>query len=352
MNMTTAARSLLFLAAMVSMAALSGCASYERNTDRGSIPGYLIRTELQDADRAVETARQAGKDQVCPAEFKAAEAAKNNAYDVYRACHTEEGVALAQEATAKARALCPPQAAKEVPAPVVQASPQPASAPEPVLAPVPAPVPVPAPAPVLAPTDRLTVSPESIIKGQSATLNWTSQNATNCSIEPDIGSVGIQGSLAITPFDTTLYNLSCNGEGGVAKSAANIAVFTPAPVVVAPAAKLCSPTVIDVQFDTNKSDIKPRYHDELKKLADFLQEFPKAKGVIEGHTDSAGDQASNMKLSQRRADSVRSYLIKNFGVAPERLEAKGYGPTRPRASNKTSEGKAQNRRIEANFVCE
>jgi len=342
MNMLTAARPLLFLAAMASVAALSGCASYERNTDRGSIPGYLVRTELQDADRAVEAARQAGKDQVCPAEFKAAEAAKNNAYDVYRACHTEEGVALAKEAAAKARALCPPQAVKEVPAPVVEATPPPA----------PAPVPAPVPVPVPAPTDRLMVAPESIVKGQSATLSWTSQNATNCSIEPGIGSVGTQGSLAITPFDNTLYNLSCTGEGGVAKSAANIAVTAPAPVVAAPAPKLCSPTVVDVQFDTNKSDIKPRYHDELKKLADFLREFPKARGVIEGHTDSVGDKASNMKLSQRRADSVRSYLIKNFGIAPERLEAKGYGPTKPRASNKTAEGKAQNRRIEANFVCD
>jgi len=114
----------------------------------------------------------------------------------------------------------------------------------------------------------------------------------------------------------------------------------------------CSPTVIDIQFDTNKSEIKPQYQDELKTLADFLKEFPNAKGVIEGHTDNVGDKASNMKLSQRRADSVRSYLIKTLGVAPERIKAEGYGPTKPVADNKTKEGKAKNRRIEANFVCE
>jgi len=348
MNISMASRSLLFLAAATSVAALSGCAGLEVNTGRGSVPGYLIRSEMQDADRALDAARQAGKDQACPAEFKAAEAARNNAYDVFRACHTEEGVALAKEAAAKANALCPP--APVVPAPVVIKAPEPApeAAPAPAIVVPPAPVPVPVPAP----RDNLTVTPDSIIKGQSATLSWTSQNATNCSIEPGIGSVGTQGSLAITPFDNTQYNLSCSGEGGVAKSATSIAVAAPAPVVAAPAPKLCSPTVIDVQFDTNKSDIKPRYHDELKKLADFLQEFPKAKGVIEGHTDSVGDKASNMKLSQRRADSVRNYLVKSFGVAPERLQAKGYGPTKPRASNATTEGKAQNRRIEANFVCE
>ena len=59
-----------------------------------------------------------------------------------------------------------------------------------------------------------------------------------------------------------------------------------------------------------------------------------------------------MKLSQRRADSVRNYLVKKLGVAPERLQAKGFGPTRPRATNKTAAGKALNRRIEANFICE
>ena len=336
MNISKASRSLVFLAAATSIAAMSGCATYEVNTDRGSVPGYFIRSEMQQADRAVEAAHQAGKDQICPAAYQAAVAARDNAYDVFRACHTEEGVALAKQATRQANALCPPQAPREMP--VVREVP----------APEPAPAPVPVPA--VAPTDSLMVTPGSITRGEAATLNWTSQNATACDIEPGIGPVQPQGSLAITPADSTMYNLTCRGAGGVAKSAAGLAVV--APVVAAPAPKLCSPTVIDIQFDTNKSDIKPKYHDELKKLADFLVEFPKARGVVEGHTDSVGDKASNMKLSQRRADSVRSYLIKTFGVAPERLEAKGYGPSKPRASNKTAAGKAQNRRIEANFICD
>src|SRR6185369_15449743 len=94
---------------MFSLGMISGCANYEVNTKRGDIPGYYIRHEMQDADRAVEAARQAGKDKTCPAEFAAAEDAKNKAYDVYRACHTEEGAALAKEATAKTEALCPPK---------------------------------------------------------------------------------------------------------------------------------------------------------------------------------------------------------------------------------------------------
>lgn len=323
MNMNKISKTSLVLIAATSVGMLSGCANYEINTKRGDIPGHYIRYELQEADRAVEAARQAGKDKSCPAEFKAAEDAKNNAYDVFRACHTEEGAALAKQATAKANALCPQK-------PVVR---------EPAIIP--------------APTDKLTISPDSITKGQSATLVWSSQNASACDIQPNIGQVQPQGSLALTPSDSTTYTLTCNGEGGAAKSSANITVEKPVPVVAVPTpvAKLCSPTVIDIQFDTNKSDIKPQYHNELKKLADFLKEFPDAKGVIEGHTDNVGKMADNLKLSQRRADSVRNYLTKTFGIAPERISAKGYGPEKPIADNKTKEGKLQNRRVEANFTC-
>jgi OOP family OmpA-OmpF porin len=327
MKIAQVVRSSSPLVAIVLAGVFSGCAHYEVNTGRGTIPGHYIRYEMQEADRAVEAARAAGKDKQCPAEFAEAEKAKDHAYDVYRACHTEEGAALAKEATAKANALCPPQ-------PVAK---------------------TPAPAPAV-PEDSLAASPASIVKGPHATLSWTSRNATNCDIQPGIGAVQPQGSMTVTPDDTTAYTLTCSGAGGTAQSATQVAVIAPAPApVIGPpkaAAKLCQPTVIDIQFDTNKADIKPRYHEELKKLADFLKEFPAAKGVIEGHTDSVGSKASNMKLSQRRSESVRSYLIKTFGIAPERIGAKGYGPTKPIADNKTAAGKQKNRRIEANFTCD
>jgi OOP family OmpA-OmpF porin len=315
---------------LTSLGMLSGCAHYEVNTGRGDIPGLYIRSEMQESDRAVEAARQAGKDKVCPDEFKAAEDAKNNAYDVFRACHTEEGAALAKQATAKANALCPAQAVKEEPAPVI---------------------PAPAPPAPLAPSDNLMVTPNAIIRGETATLTWSSRNATNCDIQPDVGAVQPQGSTTIAPSDTTAYTLICKGDGGTAKSTTHLSVNAPAPIPPKAPAKLCKPTVIDIKFDTNKADIKPQYHEELKKLADFLKEFPDAKGVIEGHTDNVGAKEMNMKLSQRRADSVRNYLIKHFGIAPERLGAKGFGPTKPIADNKTSAGKQQNRRIESNFTC-
>ncbi|MEI6208744.1 MAG: OmpA family protein [Desulfuromonadales bacterium] len=96
-----------FIVSSLSMSMIFGCANYEVNTRRGDIPGYYIRSEMQEADRAVEAARQAGKDRACPTEFQAAEDARKKAYDVFRACHTEEGAALAKQATAMAQALCP-----------------------------------------------------------------------------------------------------------------------------------------------------------------------------------------------------------------------------------------------------
>jgi OmpA-OmpF porin, OOP family len=295
--------------------------------------GDYYPTCLVRADQALDEARMAGKDKQCPDEFKAIKDKVDLAYKVHLGCNTDGACKMSREAIAQVRALtCP-----EKPAAV-----------EPPPAPVPEPVPMPVPVPP-APSDNLTVAPSSITKGQSATLTWSSTNATNCEIQPEIGAVQPQGSMTITPTENAAYTLTCSGAGGTAKSAANLSVIIPPPP--APAPKLCSPTVIDIHFDTNKSDIKPRYHDELKKLGDFLSEFPKASGVIEGHTDNVGHTEANMKLSQRRAESVRSYLIEKFGIAPERIKAVGYGPTKPIASNNTKAGKEQNRRIEANFTC-
>jgi OOP family OmpA-OmpF porin len=119
------------------------------------------------------------------------------------------------------------------------------------------------------------------------------------------------------------------------------------------AKKFCdNPAVIEVAFDTGKADLKAKYHDELDKIGSFLKEFPGSKGIISGHTDAAGSTEVNQKLSQARAESVRNYIVSKFGIEDSRIAAKGYGPDKPIASNKTAAGKAKNRRIEAAFTCE
>ena len=125
-------------------------------------------------------------------------------------------------------------------------------------------------------------------------------------------------------------------------------VIAPVPVPPQPE-KVCMD--IDIQYPTNKADILPKYHDEIAKVATFMKTYPQTKGVIEGHTDSRGGAAYNLKLSQRRAESVKAYLVKHFGIDPSRLEAKGYGLTKPIADNKTEAGRQKNRRTIANFGC-
>lgn len=126
----------------------------------------------------------------------------------------------------------------------------------------------------------------------------------------------------------------------------------PAPVVAAPpppAPKEKVSIQLLIEFDTAKSVVKTQYDDQLKKVSDFLRDYPGTAAEIEGHTDSMGSHDYNMNLSQERADAVRQALISRFGVAADRLTAKGYGPTKPLADNGTPEGRAQNRRVLAVF---
>ncbi len=104
-------------------------------------------------------------------------------------------------------------------------------------------------------------------------------------------------------------------------------------------------TLKDVTFDTDKTDIKPRFFAELNKVADILSKNPDIKVEIQGHTDNVGRAAYNQKLSERRAAAVEKYLI-NKGVSDERMEVKGYGLTLPIASNDTEDGRSQNRRVQ------
>ena len=104
---------------------------------------------------------------------------------------------------------------------------------------------------------------------------------------------------------------------------------------------------LNVEFDTNKAIVKDKYYDEIKRVADFMKEFPDTTCEIGGHTDNIASAAYNQKLSEKRANSVRQYLIDKFGIDGSRLTAAGYGLTKPIASNDTAEGRQKNRRVEA-----
>ena len=104
---------------------------------------------------------------------------------------------------------------------------------------------------------------------------------------------------------------------------------------------------LNVEFDTDKAVVKDKYRNEIKKVADFMKTYPNTTAVIEGHTDNVDTAEYNQKLSEARANSVRQYLINNFGIKATRLAAVGYGLTKPIASNNTEEGRQKNRRVQA-----
>lgn len=101
----------------------------------------------------------------------------------------------------------------------------------------------------------------------------------------------------------------------------------------------------DVLFATNKADLKPNGLVNINKLAQFLQENPDRKVIVEGYTDSTGAASYNQSLSERRATSVQVALIK-MGVDPARIVVQGYGKEYPVAENTSVSGRAMNRRVE------
>ena len=103
--------------------------------------------------------------------------------------------------------------------------------------------------------------------------------------------------------------------------------------------------IYGIHFDIDKADLKPEAADQLQEMVKLMLAYPDLRIEIEGHTDSTGTPEHNMNLSQRRADTVRNYLLL-FGIDEARITTKGYGQTKPVASNDTDDGRALNRRVE------
>lgn len=377
---------------------LAGCA--QSGLEWGPKGPYLAyHKELPAAERAIEAARAAGKDRECPAEFAAAEKLKDDAYQTYWACRTNEAIGKANDAAARANALCPKRA-------VAPVAPPPPAAPTATISASPttvrkgqcstllwsatnatsatlnhgigpvassgarqvcpestsaylltatgaggvasevATVSVTAPPPA-APTATLAASPAAIQRGQCATLTWSSTNANTASIDQGVGSVTPAGSRQVCPTDTTSYRFTATGAGGSQSAATTVSVTAPPPP--APVAAPAPPPerlTLHINFDTNKATIRQADVTELQKAVDFVKRYPGRRISIEGHTDNVGNAKYNQGLSERRAAAVKDYLLKNGVSGGERIATAGYGATRPIADNATANGRFQNRRVE------
>jgi hypothetical protein len=107
-----------------------------------------------------------------------------------------------------------------------------------------------------------------------------------------------------------------------------------------------------VEFDNGKANILPFMHNDLNKVGDFLIDHPEEKLRIAGHTDSDGNEESNLKLSQDRADAIRTFLMEKFKIDGSRIIAIGYGSSKPLMQGNTEEAKHLNRRVEFELIKE
>jgi outer membrane protein OmpA-like peptidoglycan-associated protein len=214
-------KKLLIGAILFSFIFVIGCAGMEFAPKNGI---WYYPKELVDAKQAVMDAKNAGKDTACPKEYDEAKALKKKAYETYWSCKTNEAIAMAKDATSKAKALCPSKSMKA----------------EKVI-------------------DRMTIT---------------------------------------------------------------------------------------VNFDFDKATIRKADIAELKKAIDFVKKYPGAKVKLEGHTDWKGTEQYNQVLSEKRAEATKAYLVSKGNIDSARISTIGYGETKPVASNKTDEGRFQNRRVE------
>lgn len=112
----------------------------------------------------------------------------------------------------------------------------------------------------------------------------------------------------------------------------------------------CEKTIsFEGHFGFDKVDINPVFEEKIKEIAQILDENTRYDTILEGHTDNIGSRSYNQKLSERRAESVAKELEK-FGVDKDRIQTVGYGQDKPRSSNDTKEGRADNRRVDAKFI--
>ena len=217
----------------------------------------------------------------------------------------------------------------------------------------PAPPPVqPAPPPP-APTITLRAAPNSIDRGQALNLQWEAKNAMSVRIQPEVGSVAVQGSRSVSPASSVTYTAVATGPGGSASDSARITVRVPAAAAPArPAPRTDARANIDdlfrqnvqtIYFDYDKADIRSDQVGRLEADASWLKEHRGLKFRIEGNCDDRGSEEYNLGLGDKRANQVKEFLIKE-GVDPSSINTISYGEERPVCREATEDCYQKNRR--------
>jgi peptidoglycan-associated lipoprotein len=202
----------------------------------------------------------------------------------------------------------------------------------------------PSPPPPVAPTATLAANPAVVELGQTSTLTWNTENATDVAIA-GIGSVSGSGTKTITPDSSTTYTLTAKGPGGTKDASARVTVnakIAQAPAPTLSDADLFARNVKDVLFDYDKSEIRadqaPTAHDD----AAFLSQHPSIRVTLEGHCDDRGSEEYNLALGTSRAESLKHSLLQE-GISADRIKTISYGKEKPFCSQNSEQCWQQNR---------
>lgn len=202
------------------------------------------------------------------------------------------------------------------------------------------------------PTVTISAEPSSIERGKSATLRWSSSNATSASLNQGIGTVPASGSREIFPTNTTTYTIEVTGAGGNATASVEVAVRAPAPPPPPPPARDDFSTALrrsvnDAYFDYDKYDIRADAEGVLRSnassLKDLFATYTDGRVLVEGHCDERGTNEYNLALGDRRATAARDFLV-NLGVSAAKLSTVSYGEERPQCTTADESCWQRNRR--------
>jgi peptidoglycan-associated lipoprotein len=208
------------------------------------------------------------------------------------------------------------------------------------------PPPPPPPAPVSA---TLSANPATIQSGQSSTLTWSTQNATDIAL--DGNKVDASGSQSVSPRQTTTYHLTAKGAGGTQDATATVTVTAPPPPPTptpTPAPSLTDDQILaqaltDIYFDYDKSDLRPESQQVLARGAQVIAAHPNWIVRIEGNCDERGSTEYNLALGERRAAAAQQALVQG-GVNASQLRTISYGKEKPVCTESTEDCWQKNRR--------
>jgi len=207
----------------------------------------------------------------------------------------------------------------------------------------PAPI-VQAPPPPPAPTASLSANPDAIEQGQSTTLTWKTDNASDVSIDA-LGTVEANGSRSVAPVQSTTYRLTAKGPGGTQEATARVTVAqgqAPSQISLTDE-QMFAQNVKDVFFDYDSYELRPDQQSALQQGAAFLKQHPNWKITVEGHCDERGSIEYNLALGTNRAEAVRNALVQ-AGANASNIRPVTFGKEKPFCNESNEQCWQQNRR--------